>query len=128
MVASNSEIEDCTQPWTLPSDHFDYVHMRQLFGSIDNWDALFAEAYRACKPGGWIESYEASPRMESDHVPETENLAIHEWGKFFIEGGKKLDRTFSIIDDNLQVKGIEKAGFTKINTWDFKVRTVPLLW
>jgi len=96
--------------------------MRFLYGSIDNWDNLFAEAFRVCKPGGWVESHEASPRMESDDVPVAKNAAMHEWGKFFVEGGKKLGRTFTIIDDDLQRKGATKAGFVNLNTWDFKVR------
>ncbi|KAK7430702.1 hypothetical protein QQZ08_002746 [Neonectria magnoliae] len=114
------EIEDCTQEWTFDPDSMDYVHMRYLYGSISDWSALIREAYRACKPGGWVESYEASPRMESDDGTVTETCAINEWGKFFIEGGKKLDRTFEILDKDLQRKGMEDAGFVDIQTWDFK--------
>ncbi|KAF4446846.1 hypothetical protein F53441_9550 [Fusarium austroafricanum] len=87
---------------------------------ISDWSALFKEAFRACKPGGWVESYEASPRMESDDGSVTETCAINEWGKFFIEGGKKLDRTFEIIDKDLQKKGMEEAGFVDVQVWDFK--------
>ncbi|EON97139.1 hypothetical protein UCRPA7_7345 [Phaeoacremonium minimum UCRPA7] len=45
---------------------------------------------------------------------------MNQWGKFFIEGGKKLGRTFTIIDDDLQPKGITDAGFTNVQTWDLK--------
>ncbi|GKU22440.1 unnamed protein product [Fusarium langsethiae] len=71
-------------------------------------------------PGGWVESYEASPRMESDDGSVTESCAINEWGKFFIEGGRKLNRTFEIIDKDLQKKGMEEAGFVDVVVWDFK--------
>ncbi|RGP71905.1 hypothetical protein FSPOR_3020 [Fusarium sporotrichioides] len=114
------EIDDCTQPWTFAPNTFDFVHMRYLYGSIGDWGALFQEAYRACKPGGWVESFEASPCLESDDGSVQEGSAISEWGKFFIEGGKKLGRTFTIIDDDLQKKGMEEAGFIDIGTWDFK--------
>ncbi|KAH7198328.1 S-adenosyl-L-methionine-dependent methyltransferase [Fusarium flagelliforme] len=114
------EIEDCTQEWTFEPDSFDYVHMRYMYGSISDWNALFREAYKACKPGGWCESFEASPRMESDDGTVTEDCAINEWGKFFIEGGRKLNRTFEIIDKDLQQKGMEEAGFVDIQTWDHK--------
>ncbi|KAH7185148.1 S-adenosyl-L-methionine-dependent methyltransferase [Fusarium flagelliforme] len=114
------EIEDCTQPWTFSPDTFDFIHMRYLYGSIGDWGSLFQEAYRACAPGGWVESFEASPRLESDDGSVQEGSAIDEWGKFFIEGGKKLGRTFTIIDDDLQQKGMEEAGFVDIKTWDFK--------
>ncbi|KAH7190040.1 S-adenosyl-L-methionine-dependent methyltransferase [Fusarium oxysporum] len=114
------EIEDCTQEWTYGPNSFDYVHMRYLYGSISDWSALFKEAFRVCKPGGWVESYEASPRMESDDGTVNETCAINEWGKFFIEGGKKLNRTFEIIDKDLQQKGMEEAGFVDVKVWDFK--------
>ncbi|KAF4451710.1 hypothetical protein F53441_5389 [Fusarium austroafricanum] len=115
-----SEIEDCTQPWTFSPNTFDFIHMRYLYGSISDWSALFQEAYRACKPGGWVESFEASAMLESDDGTVQEGSAMNEWGKFFIEGGKKLGRTFTILDDDLQRKGMEDAGFTDINIWNFK--------
>ncbi|KAH7324204.1 S-adenosyl-L-methionine-dependent methyltransferase [Stachybotrys elegans] len=114
------EIEDCTDRWTFAEDSFDYVHMRYLYGSISDWNALFREAFRACKPGGWVESFEASPRMESDDGSVAETSAINEWGKFFIEGGRKIGRPFTIIDEDLQQKGMEAAGFVDVTTWDFK--------
>ncbi|KAM0354822.1 hypothetical protein ACHAPU_000647 [Fusarium lateritium] len=114
------EIEDCTQPWTFSPNSFDFIYMRYLYGSISDWSALFHEAYRACAPGGWVESFEASAMLESDDGSVVEGSAISEWGKFFIEGGKKLGRTFTILDDDLQKKGMEEAGFVDIQTWDFK--------
>ncbi|KAM0351275.1 hypothetical protein ACHAP4_009414 [Fusarium culmorum] len=114
------EIEDCTQPWTFSPNTFDFIHMRYLYGSIGDWGALFQEAYRACKPGGWVESFEASPRLESDDGSVQEGSAMSEWGKFFIEGGRKMGRTFTIIDDDLQKQGMEEAGFVDIVTWDYK--------
>lgn len=96
------------------------MHLRFLLGSVDSWDDLFEQAYRVCKPGGWVESLESSPRIESDDGTVTEETAINEWGKFFIEGGKKLGRPFTVVDDDLQKKAVEKAGFTNVNTWDFK--------
>ncbi|RKK27886.1 hypothetical protein BFJ66_g16440 [Fusarium oxysporum f. sp. cepae] len=60
------QIDDCTQEWTFQPDSLDYVHMRWLVGSIADWTALFQEAYKSLKPGGYIERYEPSSRIESD--------------------------------------------------------------
>jgi hypothetical protein len=98
--------------------------MRYLYGSISDWSALFQEAFRSCKPGGWVESFEASPCLESDDDTVKDGSAMSEWGKFFIEGGKRLGRTFTILDDDLQKQGMEDAGFTDIQTRDFKVGTI----
>ena len=120
---TTSEIEDCTQEWTFPPNSADYIHMRWLAGSIPDWNALFAEAYRTCKPGGWVESFEPSPHLESDHGPVPEDSAVGQWGRFFTEGGEKTGRTFSVVDDDLQRKGMEAAGFVDIGEFSFKVST-----
>ncbi|KAJ4265934.1 hypothetical protein NW764_015443 [Fusarium oxysporum] len=50
------ELEDATSNWTWSNDSFDFVHMRYLIGAITDWGALFKEAFRCCKPGGFVES------------------------------------------------------------------------
>ena len=37
-----------------------------MVGSITDWPELFQQAFAACKPGGWLESYEGSAMLESD--------------------------------------------------------------
>ncbi|CVL01395.1 related to methyltransferase [Fusarium proliferatum] len=114
-------IDDCTQPWTFAPDSIDFVHMRYLFGSIKDWSALFKEAFRACRPGGWVESHEASAMMESDDGTVTDTSAMHEWGRFFIEGGKKMGQPCTIIEDDLQQKCMREAGFEEIKIADYKI-------
>lgn len=117
-----SEIEDFTQPWTFAENSVDYIYMRFLFGSIENWDNLFAEAYKTCRPGGWFESYEASAIATSDDMDIPDSAAISQWTKFLVEGGKKTGRTFTVVDDGLQRKAMEKAGFVDIQEHNWKVR------
>ncbi|KAM0084276.1 hypothetical protein ACKRZS_003493 [Fusarium odoratissimum] len=106
-------------------DSIDFVHMRYLFGSIKDWSALFKEAFRTCRPGGWVESHEASAMMESDDGTVTDTSAMHEWGRFFIEGGKKMGQPCTIIEDDLQQKCMREAGFEDIQIADYKVRVYP---
>lgn len=96
--------------------------MRFLFGGIADWDALFANAYRTCRPGGWVESYEGSAIRRSDHEEIPDSAAISQWTKFFVEGGKKSGRVFTVVEDELQRKGMEKAGFVDIHEYTWKVR------
>lgn len=119
------EIEDCTRPWTFAASSFDYIHLRWLIGSIIDWDELFAQAYAACRPGGWVESFEPSPILESDHVQIPEDSALHQWGKFCVEAGKILGRTFTVMNDNLQRKGMEAAGFVDLQEFEFKAPFGP---
>ncbi|KAG5800728.1 hypothetical protein H9Q69_000287 [Fusarium xylarioides] len=96
------QIEDCTQEWTFQPDTFDYIHMRWLVGSIADWKSLFKEAYKCLKPGGYIESYEPSSRVESD------------------DGGRKIGRPFTIFEENIQREGMREAGFVDIQEQNFK--------
>ena len=105
----------------------DYIHLRWLFGSIRDWNALLAEAYKTCRPGGWVESSEASVFFESDQCNLPETTALSQWGKFFAEGGKKLGITFLVVQEGLQRKAMEEAGFVDIQVANFKVSVAQVL-
>ncbi|KAL2755477.1 hypothetical protein ACRALDRAFT_1071246 [Sodiomyces alcalophilus JCM 7366] len=115
------EMEDFTQEWTFRPDEFDYVHMRYLYGSVTDWADLFRQAYRVCRPGGWVESYEGSPTLFSDDGSLREGSAMAEWGKFFHEGARKLGRVFSPLPDRLQEKYLREAGFVDVHVSTTKV-------
>jgi hypothetical protein len=115
------EIDDATLEWTYKPNTFDYIHMRYLVGSIMDWKALFQQAYKACKPGGYLESYEPSVLMESDDGSVPNGSAVDQWGKLFWEAGKKIGRSFRVLQDNIQKEAMEAAGFVDVQVWDFKV-------
>jgi len=66
------------------------------------------------KPGGYIESFEPSALLESDDGTITEQTALSQWSKFFIEGGRKLGRSFEVYQNETQRKAMEAAGFVDI--------------
>ncbi|KAH6987130.1 S-adenosyl-L-methionine-dependent methyltransferase [Ilyonectria destructans] len=115
------QIDDCTQEWTFEEESLNYVHIRFLVGSVVDWPALFKQAYRCLKPGGYIESYEGSPNIGSDDGTVTKTSAMGQWGEIFVEGGRKLGRSFSLLEDGEQRRGIEAAGFVDIEESNFKV-------
>ncbi|KAI1042213.1 hypothetical protein LB505_002957 [Fusarium chuoi] len=114
------QIEDCTQEWTFQSNTFDYIHMRWLVGSIADWKSLFKEAYKCLKPGGYIESYEPSSRVESDDGTVQPGSALSQWEKFFVEGGRKIGRPFTIFEQSIQREAMREAGLCDIEERDFK--------
>ena len=116
-----SEIEDCTEEWSFPPNHFDFIHIRGLVGSIDDWHVLFQRAYTCLKPGGWLESYEISPLWESDDDTIPKDSAMAQWAGIFIEGGRRIGRTFEVLPLNLQRKAMEAAGFKEIQEKPIKV-------
>ena len=40
------EVDDITQEWTYPVDHFDFIHVRFMTGCIPDWTELFKKAYK----------------------------------------------------------------------------------
>jgi hypothetical protein len=118
---THSEIEDCTQEWTYEENKFDFVHIRYLSGCIVDWTEFFKQAYRCLRPGGYLESYEGSPVVYSQDGPLPEAAATAQWGPLFVEGGKKIGRSFEIVDDGTQRKAMQEAGFVGIQEKWIKV-------
>ena len=85
------------------------------------WGSLFKEAYKCLKPGGWVQSYETVPRIESDDGTIPKNSALAQWGDLFIAGGLKLKRPFTMIDDGLQAPKIAEVGFVNVKERELKV-------
>lgn len=115
------EIDDVTQDWTFAPNTFDYIHVRYMLGSIQDWPRLFKQAYAALKPGGYVESYESEPHYMSDDGTVKPDSAMATWTKLFAEGGRKLGRPFTILSDDLQRKAIEEAGLVDIEVTNNKV-------
>lgn len=40
------EVDDAEEPWIHPTDHFDLVHVRALYGAIADWPAFYRNALR----------------------------------------------------------------------------------
>lgn len=118
-----SEIDDFNQPWTFQEGTFDYVHARWLVGSVPDWDALFRQAYKALKPGGWIETLDTNAFFESDDGTVTEKNATGQWAHIFLGGFQKLgsQASVTIVLDQLQRKALTNAGFINIQEVPYKV-------
>ena len=95
--------------------------MRYLTGCVQDWPALFSEAYRCIKPGGYIESFDARALYESDDGTVPERSALAQWAKLAEEGGKILGTSFDLITNDTQRRGIEDAGFVVVGERDVKV-------
>ncbi|KAM5357546.1 hypothetical protein ACJZ2D_016153 [Fusarium nematophilum] len=113
------EIDDATLRWTWEPNSFNFIHIRYLFGAIQDWNGLFKEAYRCCAPGGWVQSTEANVEFRSDDGSIEQEPSLRVFTKLFQEGGKALGRPFFV--DDLQEKEFREAGFVDINVIDHKL-------
>lgn len=46
---------------------------------------------------------------------------MSQYHTLFWEAGKRMGRTFKVFEDDLQIKGMEEAGFVDITVRDYKI-------
>ncbi|KAF4306297.1 Methyltransferase type 11 [Botryosphaeria dothidea] len=121
------ELDDATENWTFPENHFDFVHTRMLYGSIDDWPKYYEQAFRAIKPGGWFQQLEMSilTRCDDDTLEKYEDKVLKEWGPLFINAADspKFGRTLDVWKDMKQ--HMIDAGFEDVHQVDYKVPIGP---
>ena len=122
-----SQIDDCERPWTFEENSIDFIHMRYLLGSIQNWPGLLEQAFRCTKPGGYVESFEGTAVVSSDDGTVADDSAMAQWGKLFVECGKTTGRSFTVVEDGTQRASMEKAGFVDIREKNVKVCPVMFM-
>ncbi|KAL2757324.1 hypothetical protein ACRALDRAFT_1067939 [Sodiomyces alcalophilus JCM 7366] len=110
------------KPWLFCNDQFNLIHMRFLFGTVSDWDALFREAYRCCRPGGWVETCELDFYFCSDDQSIRPWHAMRtKWPGFIDAAALSTGSTFRPVELNVQKEGMERAGFIRIRQRDFKI-------
>ncbi|KAF4976596.1 hypothetical protein FZEAL_6756 [Fusarium zealandicum] len=115
--------DDAQEEWYFRSDHFDFVHMRYLYGAIDDWGKLFRQAYTHLRPGGWVESLELDIEIHSEN-PKFENDPDHifkKWWQLFLECGQKTGWPWDIAREGRQKRYMRDAGFRELVTKSWKL-------
>ena len=39
------EVDDFNDDWTFAKNHFDFIHLRSLFGCVPDWPKIYGQAY-----------------------------------------------------------------------------------
>lgn len=63
------EVDDAERDWIgslFRSDSYDFIHARNLAQAVTDWEKVLGEAYRCCKPGGYVELSEVGTTLKSD--------------------------------------------------------------
>ena len=107
-------VDDCLLDWTWPDNHFDFVHVRGLYGSVPSWEDLDRKILQHLKPGGYYEHVEIGCQGLSDHVKLPEDHVFNTWAQSFYIAGEKMGRPFTICLEGEMKRHMEAAGFTDI--------------
>ncbi|KAM6510100.1 hypothetical protein FALCPG4_017728 [Fusarium falciforme] len=116
------QIDDAQLEWTFEPETFDFIHIRYLQGSIEDWDKLYGQVYKALKPGGWFQHIEPDLQMLSQNpdVVVDDKHIFTRWAQVFNEVGQKMGRTFDFTDRK-QEKMAQAAGFSRITYQAHKI-------
>ncbi|KAG6166598.1 hypothetical protein E4U51_003434 [Claviceps purpurea] len=117
------EVDDALLEWTWNENHFDFIHIRYIVGGIQDWTALFKEAYRCCAPGGWVQSVEVDVEFRSDDGSTELEPILASYADLFREGGKMMNRSFFV--QKLQQQAFDEAGFVEQRTIRYKIPIGP---
>lgn len=115
------ELDDCNRGWTWTESSFDFIHLRMLIGVVEDWVTLFRNAFRCAKPGAYVKSMVTSAHFYSDDGSVKKDSALAQWQRIFAEGSKKLGRSFVVVEDDVQRKAMEEAGFVDITVKKIKI-------
>ncbi|KAF2674599.1 S-adenosyl-L-methionine-dependent methyltransferase [Microthyrium microscopicum] len=107
------EVDDLTLEWTFQEDFFEFIHVREMFGSIPDWDEFFDQCFRCTKSGGWIEVVEHAVTPISRDGTQAEDHFYHEWGRTVVEMGQKNGKSFTIWEEAKE--RLEKAGYVDVH-------------
>lgn len=113
------EIDDCEADW-LYTEKFDYIHLRSMAGSINDWPRLMKQAYNNLNPGGWIEvtDFETWASTDDDTLPETSSY--YEYQAQLNRASIQFGRPMNVSPQFKRF--VENAGFTSVTEEIYKVR------
>ena len=115
------QMDDIQLHWTWPENHFDYIHLRDLYGGISDWGSVYRRAYAHLKPGGWFEDQEWDIKVRSDIVGDDPEHIFNQWHNVFTEAGEKMGKSLTIADGTRMRDHLAEAGFVNRQEKRFRV-------
>ena len=108
-----------TLEWTYRTDSFDFIHSREMFGSIADWDEYFHQCYLHLAPGGYVEALERGVKPVSDDGTVGPDHFWTTWGNTVLSIGETWGKGFNAWE--ILKERMEAAGFVN-------VVQVPMKW
>ncbi|KAJ5408587.1 hypothetical protein N7509_002470 [Penicillium cosmopolitanum] len=116
------EVDDFEETWTY-SQKFDYIHGREMEGSIRDHDTLFERALENLNPNGWLEMASMEVNSYSDDDTHLQAPNILEIGKNLHTASKLFGKDMSSISS--WKERMEKAGFVNVKEEILKLPQSP---
>ncbi|KAL2012844.1 hypothetical protein VTN00DRAFT_369 [Thermoascus crustaceus] len=116
------EVDDFEAEWTY-SRNFDFIHGREIEGSVRDYDRLFERCFEHLRPGGYLEMQSMGVVTYSDDGSDERATNFHQVVDLIQEASGKFGKSMKTMGT---WKGkMEKAGFTNVKQKVFKVPQSP---
>ncbi|KAF5634196.1 TAM domain protein [Fusarium sp. NRRL 52700] len=114
------EVDDFESDW-LFRQPFDFIHARELQGSISDNAQFFRRALQSLAPGGYLEMQAVHSEFKSDDntKDKAENALL--WMKTMVEGSSKFGKPLNVAPE--WKREMEDAGFVDVEQ---KILKVPI--
>ncbi|KAL7273538.1 hypothetical protein RUND412_003603 [Rhizina undulata] len=108
------QVDDVEETWSFRDNSFDLIYFRCMAGSITDWPKLYRQAFKALRPGGWIEVHDVCDTFSSDDnsLPADSILQKWEdnWEKATIAYGRQWRTVAPGIANALKYAGCVEVG------------------
>ncbi|KAH8429231.1 uncharacterized protein LDX57_006898 [Aspergillus melleus] len=118
------EVDDFEADWSHDTQ-FDFIHARDLQGSVSNYDRLVSQAYNQLNPGGWFEFAEVDLIVCGDDDTIQQAKSLKETTRLVKEASARMGRIMGTATEHMQ--RLSNAGFVNIREDVYKVSQRLLL-
>jgi SAM-dependent methyltransferase len=110
------QIDDAEEEWTY-HEPFDLIHFRGLSGSFRDWIAVYSQALKHLKAGGYIEVVEWDPAMDILSLPAGDS---NSYLNILISAMRNMAEAtgYSRGQDHLQSSSLTSVGFVDVRQYD----------
>ncbi|QSS59193.1 TAM domain methyltransferase [Histoplasma capsulatum] len=102
---------------------FDFIHTREITGSVHNYSKLFERAYRHVAPGGYLEMQSMEANFFSDDGTHERAVTAMQWQRLLVEASRRFGKELGV--EGGWKEGMEQAGFVDVEEVVFKVPLSP---
>ncbi|KAI1445715.1 S-adenosyl-L-methionine-dependent methyltransferase [Annulohypoxylon stygium] len=106
-------VDNVEEEWVQAPNSLDYIHARQMAPSIRDWPRIIAEAFKALKPGGWLEIQDLKCRAGCDDGTMREDDVLAGFADTLAQALVKLDIDCIESVENY-ARWLREAGFMNV--------------
>ncbi|KAL7274174.1 hypothetical protein RUND412_002934 [Rhizina undulata] len=120
------EVDDIEEDWTFQDNSFDFIHVRTMAGYIYDWPKFYKQAFKALKPGGWIELQCFGDGFSVDDDSPPHGNILTKWVDYWITATEKSGRPFSSLFQG-NAKALAEVGCVDVTmkTLNFPIGRWP---